>query len=137
MKLYSTILIVFIISISCKSQENSTKTELSYVAQTRGYHLTINLKENTLEISENNNISKKVLTNKKLAELQKIISEIDFSKLKNNLSAENVAVDKAIPANFKLKLNEADYNFEFEHNNLPKGIENLINTLQEFVLLKE
>lgn len=135
MKLYKltfTFILLLMISNSCQSQEGE-KVSLNYSAQTRGYYLHIKLEGNALEISENSNTQKIDLTNQQISKINEVFSEIDFSKIKNNLSIENLAVDKAIKATCIINYKEKLYNFEFDHNNAPKDIKELINVLQEYI----
>ena len=58
-------------------------------------------------------------------------------KLNSEFSKEKAAVDRVIPAVFILKHNKKQYNYNFEHNNTPKPIQELLNIINSFVTLEE
>ena len=61
-----------------------------------------------------------------------MIKKIDFNLLKSNISNDDLAVDKAIKGEFELNLNGKVYAFEFDHNNAPENIQELLSKLQSF-----
>ncbi len=133
MKLFKMTLILLLVSItSCKSQDIKDAVSLNYSAQTRGFQLAIQLENNLLEITENNETHQIELTENQLNEVIKMVKKIDFNVLKSNISIDDLAVDKAIKGEFELNLNGELYAFEFDHNNAPVSIQELLNKLQSF-----
>jgi len=133
MKLYKMTLILLLVSItSCQSQDKKDTISLNYNAQTRGFQLAIQLENNLLEITENNETHQIELTENQLNEVIKMIKKIDFNLLKSNISNDDLAVDKAIKGEFELNLNGKVYAFEFDHNNAPENIQELLSKLQSF-----
>ena len=55
-----------------------------------------------------------------------------MKKIKNNISTENLAVDKAIKGVFELHFNNKQYSYEFDHNKLPTKIETIKIKLESF-----
>lgn len=124
-------------STSCQCQDKKDSISLNYKAQTRGFQLTIQLDNNLLEVSKNNETQQIELTNNQLTEIIDMVSQIDFNGIKSNISIDDLAVDKAIKGVFELNLNEEIYSFEFDHNNAPENIGDLLNKLQSFYKPKE
>lgn len=138
MKLFKMTLILLLVSInSCQSQDKKDTVSLNYNAQTRGFQLSIQLKKNLLEVTKNNETHKIELTENQLNEIIEMVKKIDFDSLKSNISIDDLAVDKAIKGEFELNFNGKLYTFEFDHNNASESIQELLNKLQGFVLLKE
>lgn len=117
---------------SCNSQETTNNTSLNYIAQTRGYIYTIQLNNNKLEINNNTNIKKTTLSTNQKKELEQQLLKIDFKQLTNNIHNEDLAVDKAIKGTFDLNFESKQYHFDFNHNELPEKIQQLIALLEKF-----
>lgn len=125
-------LIVFTIN-SCQSQETNNSIFINYKAQTRGFLYTISLNNNILEINNNGKINSTTLTQTQLKALEKLLETIDFNTIENNISIEDLAVDKAIKGDFNLKFKEREYNFNLNHNQIPEKLNTLVKQLEEFV----
>ena len=138
MKLFKmTLILLLATSTSCQSQDKKDTISLNYSAQTRGFQLAIQLEKNLLEITKNNETHQIELTENQLNEVVYMIKKIDFEVLKSNISIDDLAIDKAIKGEFKLNLNSELYTFEFDHNNAPESIQELLNKLQSFDTAKE
>ncbi|OGS73975.1 MAG: hypothetical protein A3F91_14430 [Flavobacteria bacterium RIFCSPLOWO2_12_FULL_35_11] len=138
MKLFRITLILLLVSLtSCQSQDKKDTISLNYNAQTRGFQLAIQLKNNLLEVTKTNTTHKIELTENQLNEIISMVKKIDFDVLKSNISIDDLAVDKAIKGEFKLNLNGELYKFEFAHNNAPENIQELLNKLQSFDISEE
>ncbi len=125
-------LLAFSFSTSCQSQEKKNTLMLNYKAQTRGFLYQIQFKNNSIEINNNNAIKTAVLTKNQLVKINSLLKVINFKEIKNNISTNDLAVDRAIKGVFKLHFNKILYEFEFNHNRLPKEIKQLIQLLEEF-----
>lgn len=132
-----TLILLFASLSSCQSQDKVNPVSLNYSAQTRGFQLSIQLKKNLLEVTKNNVAHQIELTSKQLTEVVEMVKKIDFDMLKSNISTDDLAVDKAIKGEFELNFNGKLYAFEFNHNNAPKSIQELLNKLQSFDLSEE
>jgi tyrosine-protein phosphatase YwqE len=133
MKLFKmTLILLLATSTSCQSQDKKDTISLNYSAQTRGFQLAIQLEKNLLEITKNNETHQIELTENQLNEVVYMIKKIDFEVLKSNISIDDLAIDKAIKGEFKLNLNSELYTFEFDHNNAPESIQELLSKLQSF-----
>ncbi len=134
MKYFLNLSIVFycLTFSSCASQEITNNTSLKYIAQTRGYIYSIQLNNNEFELNNNNTIKKTTLTTYQLKELEKQLLNIDFKQLENNILNEDLAIDKAIKGIFDLNFESKQYHFDFNHNKLPKNIQELIELLEKF-----
>ena len=130
-------LIVILITTSCKSQETINEISLHYNAQTRGFHLEIYLKNHILEVLKMKSTKKIELSKKQLSELNNSLSNIDFKHLKSNLSVEEAAVDRVIPATFILHYNHKKYEFRFDHNQLPVDLKKLLTGLEKLLTQEE
>lgn len=138
MKLFKMILILLIASsTSCQSQDKNDSISLNYSAQTRGFQLDIQQENNLLKVTKDNTTRQIELTNKQLTEIIDMVKKIDFKAIKSSVSIDDLAVDKAIKGEFEITLNGELYAFEFDHNNAPKSIVELLNKLQSFVLSEE
>jgi len=138
MKLFKMTLILLIVSsISCQSQDKKDSISLNYSAQTRGFQLAIQLENNLLEVTKNNETHQIELTEKQFNEVLEMVKKIDFDLLKSNISIDDLAVDKAIKGDFELNFNGKLYAFEFDHNNAPENIQELLNKLQSFDVSEE
>jgi hypothetical protein len=138
MKLFKmTLILLLVSSTSCQSQDKNDPISLNYIAQTRGFQLAIQLENNLLEVSKNNVTHQIELTNNQLSEIIDIVKKIDFDAIESNISIDDLAVDKAIKGEFELTLNGKIYSFEFDHNNAPESIQELLNKLQSFDLSEE
>tara|TARA_R110001583_G_scaffold48522_1_gene152016 strand:+ start:4865 stop:5272 length:408 start_codon:yes stop_codon:yes gene_type:complete len=126
------ILFTLVLFQSCQSQEKMNTTSLNYFAQTRGFIYAIHLKNNELELNNNTHIKKITLTTNQKKEINELLLKIDFKKIENNISIQDLAVDKAIKGTFELNFKAEDYSFDFNHNNLPENIQQLITHLEEF-----
>lgn len=133
MKLFKMTLILLFASLtSCQSQDKKDTISLNYNAQTRGFQLSIQLENNLLEVTKNNETHHIELTDKQLNEVIEMVKKIDFDSLKSNISIDDLAVDKAIKGEFELNFNGELYTFEFDHNNAPESIQELLNKLKSF-----
>mgnify|MGYP000733825050 CR=1 FL=1 len=131
MKTLSTfILFTLILFQSCQSQEKMTTTSLDYTAQTRGYMYSVQLEKNVLEIHDNTNIKKVALSENQLAEINQALANIAFNEIENNISIDDLAVDKAIKGIFKLHFKENYFEYAFNHNALPNAIQELFKQLE-------
>ena len=133
MKLLNSVLILLLaFNTSCQGQEKKNAMMLNYKAQTRGFLYQIQLENNSIEINNNNTVKKAVLTKKQLVKIDSLLSNINFKEIENNISINDLAVDRAIKGVFSLNFNGNFYAFEFNHHNLPKDIEAFIKLLEEF-----
>ena len=57
--------------------------------------------------------------------------------LESNISIDDLAVDKAIKGEFELNFNGELFTFEFDHNNAPESIQELLSKLQSFDTARE
>jgi len=131
MKLFKmTLILLMVSSISCQSQDKKDTISLNYNAQTRGFQLAIQMENNLLEVTKNNETHQIELTEKQFNEVIEMVKKIDFNSLKNNISIDDLAVDKAIKGEFEINFNSELYEFEFDHNNAPEQIQELLNKLQ-------
>ena len=138
MKLLKIALILMLVSsTSCQGQHKKDSISLNYEAQTRGFHLAIQLENNLLEVSKNNETQQIELTEKQLKEVIDMVKKIDFNSIKSNISIDDLAVDKAIKGVFELNFNGELFTFDIDHNNAPKSIQELLNKLQSFDLSEE
>jgi len=138
MKLFKMTLILLFASLtSCQSQDKTDTISLNYHAQTRGFELSVLLEDNLLEVSKNNEAHQTELTDVQLNEIVEMVKEIDFDLIKSNVSIDDLAVDKAIKGEFELNFNGKLYAFEFDHNNAPENIQELLNKLQSFDVSEE
>lgn len=126
------LLILLPFSNSCESQEKE-QIFFNYYAQTRGFVYSLQLKNNEIELNNNGLVKKISLTEQQYNELYKLFSEINFKKIKSNISTDDLAVDKAIKAICSINMNEKLYSFEFDHNNLPKEIQSIKLRLEKFL----
>lgn len=127
-----TLILLLLSSTSCQSQDKKDTVSLNYSAQTRGFQLAIQLKNKLLEVAKNNETHQIELTDKQFNEVIDMVKKIDFENLKSNISIDDLAVDKAIKGEFELNFNGELYKFEFDHNNAPEKIQELLNKLQSF-----
>lgn len=135
MKLFKmTLILLLLSSTSCQSQDKKDTISLNYSAQTRGLQLDIQLENNLLKVTKNNETHQIELTNKQLNEVIDMVKKIDFDVLKSNISIDDLAVDKAIKGEFELNFNGELYTFEFDHNNAPESIQELLKKLQSYDL---
>jgi hypothetical protein len=138
MKLFKMTLILLLVSItSCQSQDKKDTISLNYNAQTRGFQLAIQLENNLMEMTKNNETHQIELTENQLNEVIVMIKKIDFNLLKSNISIDDLAVDKAIKGEFELNFNGELNTFEFDHNNAPESIRELLSKLQSFDTARE
>ena len=134
--LKALLVVIILITSSCYTQE-TPKTFLHYKAQTRGFYLEIYLKNHALDVLKMNSAKKTELSKKQLSELKKSLSNIDFEHIKSNLSIEEVAVDRVIPATFILHYNLKKYEFRFDHNQLPVDLKKLLTRLEKLLPQEE
>ena len=138
MKLFKMTLILLLVSItSCQSQDKKDSISLNYNAQTRGFQMAIQMENNLLEVTKNNETHQIELTDIQLNEVVEMVKKINFDLIKSNVSIDDLAVDKAIKGNFELNFNGKLYAFEFDHNNAPENIQELLNKLQSFDVSEE
>ncbi|SNR50830.1 hypothetical protein [Lutibacter flavus] len=127
------ILFTLVLFQSCQSQEKMSTISLNYSAQTRGFTYSIQLEKNTLKINDNNVIKKVELSKIQLLEINQALDKIDFSEIENNISIDDLAVDKAIKGTFKVHFRENVFKFELNHNKLPKNIQELFRRLEAYL----
>jgi tyrosine-protein phosphatase YwqE len=132
-----TLILLFASLTSCQSQDKKDSISLNYNAQTRGFQMAIQLENNLLEVTKNNETHQIELTDIQLNEIIKMVKKIDFDLIKSNVSIDDLAVDKAIKGEFELNFNGKLYAFEFDHNNAPENIQELLNKLQSFDVSEE
>jgi hypothetical protein len=120
------------VTISCISQEKSNAILINYTAQTRGYMYAIQLEKNVLEINNNGIIKKIELSKKQQTKIDSLLNTINFSEIENNISIDDLAVDKAIKGTFKAYFKENFYDYEFNHYKLPNKIRELLKQLEAF-----
>ena len=138
MKLFKMTLILLFASLtSCQSQDKKDSISLNYNAQTRGFQMAIQMENNLLEVTKNNETHQIELTDIQLNEVVEMVKKINFDLIKSNVSIDDLAVDKAIKGNFELNFNGKLYAFEFDHNNAPENIQELLNKLQSFDVSEE
>lgn len=138
MKLLKMTLILLFASItSCQSHDKKDAISLNYNAQTRGFQLAIQLENNLLEVTKNNETHQLELTDIQLNEIVEMVKKIDFEDIKGNVSIDDLAVDKAIKGDFEINFNGKIFAFEFDHNNAPENIKELLNKLQNFDVSEE
>jgi len=127
----NTLAFLLFFSLSCESQEKKTDLSLTYIAQTRGFIYSLQLKDNKIELNNNNSIKKLELSETDIEQVTKILSEIDFEKIENNISVDDLAVDKAIQGNFDLVFKQKKHSFQFNHHNVPEKIKQLLTYIEE------
>ncbi len=138
MKFYKMTLILLFASLtSCQSQDKKDTISLNYNAQTRGFQMAIQLENNLLKVTKNNETHQIELTDIQLNEVAEMVKKIDFDLIKSNVSIDDLVVDKAIKGDFELNFNGKLYAFEFDHNNAPENIQELLKKLQSFVVSEE
>lgn len=136
MKFISLIYVFTMVIVqSCQSQKNMIS--IDYKAQTRGFYFDAQVKNQTLKITDNGVEKTKKINKEHIVEIEKVLSEIDFKTLQDNISMDDLAVDRAILATCTINYNENLHSYEFDHNNLPKSIQELLNTLQKIALTEE
>lgn len=126
------IIVLFSLSTSCESQEVNQKIHINYKAQTRGFLYKISLNNNVLEIDNNGTLKSKILNSQQFSEIEKLVFNINFDEIKNNISIADLAVDKAIEGVFTTYINDKEQLIKIDHNNLPIPIRELFNKLEEF-----
>ena len=133
MKLLNIAFILIVtLSTSCQGQEKNKPTLLNYKAQTRGFLYDIHLENDSIQVTTNSEIKKATLTKNQLIKIDSLLGNINFKEIKNNISTNDLAVDKAIKGVFNLEFNGNSYTFDFNHHTLPNEIEEFIKTLEEF-----
>jgi hypothetical protein len=138
MKLFKmTLILLLVSSTSCQSQDKNDSISLNYIAQTRGFKLAIQLDNNLLEITKNSVMHNLELTDNQLTEIIVMVKKIDFDAIESNISIDDLALDKAIKGEFELDLNGKIYSLEFDHNNAPESIQELLNKLKSFDVSEE
>lgn len=134
MKLFKiTIIILLTFSTSCQCQEKKDTILLNYTAQTRGFLYQIQLKNNLIELNNNNTIKQKVLTKNQEIKIDSLINEMNFEEIESNILINDLAVDKAIKGLFEINFKETSYSFEFNHHKLPEKVKQLLLQLEEYV----
>mgnify|MGYP000565896130 CR=1 FL=1 len=83
--------------------------------------------------TNNNTIKKVELSKIQLLEINQAFDKIDFSEIENNISIDDLAVDKAIKGTFKVHFKEKFFKYEFNHNKLPKDIQELFKRLEAYL----
>ncbi|SNR50842.1 hypothetical protein [Lutibacter flavus] len=126
-------LVITVFTISCNSQEKTNDIIINYTAQTRGYIYSLQLENNTLEINDNNAIKKVELSEKQQIKIDSLLNSINFSEIENNISIDDLAVDKAIKGTFNTYFKEKVFEYEFDHNKLPKDIQELFKRLEAYL----
>ena len=132
-----TLILLFASLTSCQSQDKKDTISLNYNAQTRGFQMAIQLENNLLKVTKNNETHQIELTDIQLNEVAEMVKKIDFDLIKSNVSIDDLVVDKAIKGDFELNFNGKLYAFEFDHNNAPENIQELLKKLQSFVVSEE
>ncbi|SFS42915.1 hypothetical protein [Lutibacter maritimus] len=127
------IIVLFSLSTSCESQEVNQKIHINYKAQTRGFLYKISLNNNVLEIDNNGTLKSKILNSQQFSEIEKLVFNINFDEIKNNISIDDLAVDKAIEGVFEVKINSKTHLLNLNHNNLPVKIEELFSQLERYL----
>lgn len=127
-----TLLVLLTFSNSCENQENE-QISFNYYAQTRGYIYSLELKNDEIELNNNGLVKRNTLTEQQKKEIYKLFSEINFKKIKNNISTDDLALDKVIKAICSINMDKKLYSFEFDHNNLPKEIQTIKLKLEKFL----
>ncbi len=127
------IIVLFSLSTSCESQEVNQKIHINYKAQTRGFLYKISLNNNVLEIDNNGTLKSKILNSQQFSEIEKLVFNINFDEIKNNISIDDLAVDKAIEGVFEVKINNKAHLLNLNHNNLPVKIEELFSQLERYL----
>lgn len=134
MKLISQLLLIIIVfTISCNSQEKNNDIMINYSAQTRGYLYSLQLEKNVLEINDNNTLKEVELSNKQQIKIDSLLNNINFNEIETNISIDDLAVDKAIKGTLELNFEAEHFTFDFNHNNLPKDIQELFNQLELYL----
>jgi len=129
--LFSTLILT--LSPSCEKQEENKEIEINYSAQTRGFKYGLHLKNNILKIDKNNVIKEITLNKAQYANIYSLVTKINFNEIENNISIDELAVDRAIKGIFTIDLKEKKYEFEFNHQKLPDAIQNLLDQLEGFL----
>ena len=114
---------------SCKCQEKINDITINYIAQTRGYIYSLHLEKNLLEINDNNIIKKGELSKPHLVEIDNLLNNINFKEVENNISIDDLSVDKTIKGTLKVSFNKKVFEYEFNHNKLPKDIQELFKQM--------
>ena len=129
--LFSTLILT--LSPSCEKREENKEIEINYSAQTRGFKYVLHLKNNVLKIDKNNVIKEITLNKSQYANIDSLANKINFNEIENNISIDELAVDRAIKGIFTIDLKEKKYKFEFNHQKLPDAIQNLLDQLEGFL----
>ncbi len=129
--LFSTLILT--LSPSCEKREENKEIEINYSAQTRGFKYVLHLKNNVLKIDKNNVIKEITLNKSQYANIDSLANKINFNEIENNISIDELAVDRAIKGIFTIDLKEKKYEFEFNHQKLPDAIQNLLDQLEGFL----
>ena len=106
---------------------------INYRAQTRGYLYSLQLEKNLLEINDNNIIKKVELSKKQQIKINSLLNNLNFNEIENNISINDLAVDKAIKGSFIVHFKEKIFEYEFNHNKLPKSIQELFNQMEVYL----
>ena len=129
--LFSTLILT--LSPSCEKRAENKEIEIKYSAQTRGFKYVLHLKNNILKIDKNNVIKEITLNKSQYAHIDSLVNKINFNEIENNISIDELAVDRAIKGIFTIDLKEKKYEFEFNHQKLPDAIQNLLDQLEGFL----
>ena len=129
--LFSTLILT--LSPSCEKRAENKEIEINYSAQTRGFKYVLHLKNNVLKIDKNNVIKEITLNKSQYANIDSLANKINFNEIENNISIDELAVDRAIKGIFTIDLKEKKYEFEFNHQKLPDAIQNLLDQLEGFL----
>ena len=105
---------------------------LNYKAQTRGFLYQIKLESNSIEINNNNTVKTTVLTKNQFIKIDSLLNNINFKKIKDNISTNDLAIDRAIKGVFDLNFEGNTYTFDFNHHKLPNEIEDFLEQLEAF-----
>ncbi len=123
------LIVITTLSNSCGNQELN-ETIIKYSAQTRGFMYSLNFEKNVLEVNKNDKIYNVVLNKKQVRKINSLLENIDFNEIENNISIDDLALDKTIKGELKVSLKEKVFHFELDHNNLPDNIKNLFKQLE-------
>ena len=135
--LKNTIPFIVLLLISCSALEKNKNAtfEVSYQAQTRGSFISIKFKGNTLDVSSTKEGKTIDLNTNQVDNLLAVISKINLSEMQDLKAPSNKRFsDGALSANFTIKKdNETYVSSNFDHENPPKELKNLYDTIQSIL----
>lgn len=124
--------IVLLVSAYNCAQEN---LDLTYLAQTRGFFLQIEIHPSKLKVTHTRGgeTKERELTQREQDELKDILAHTDFEKVKTTESTKSHS-DAAAMANLSLTLDGEHREFDFDHGSPPKLLDSLV---QKIISLSE